>query len=154
MDSRQANLSHPSRGAWIETQNGRHQPESHQRRTPHGVRGLKRSFQFLSEFTIVSHPSRGAWIETLSGSCHHPREGGRTPHGVRGLKRYFRYAEHMGKGRTPHGVRGLKPQRDLGICQPYRQSHPSRGAWIEINPPKKRSNNHGSRTPHGVRGLK
>ena len=33
-------------------------------------------------------------------------------------------------GRTPHGVRGLK-HRTTGLKNTDKQSHPSRGAWIE-----------------------
>ena len=34
-------------------------------------------------------------------------------------------------GRTPHGVRGLKYTEDTTGTYTY-ESHPSRGAWIEI----------------------
>ena len=33
-------------------------------------------------------------------------------------------------------------------------SHPSRGAWIEIIPPRRVHPDIARRTPHGVRGLK
>ena len=56
-----------------------------ERRTPHGVRGLKSFFSVPLD-----------WMPS------------RTPHGVRGLK----YVKHRNSGssrrRTPHGVRGLK----------------------------------------------
>ena len=34
-------------------------------------------------------------------------------------------------GRTPHGVRGLK-YVGLHVAVRFSQSHPSRGAWIEM----------------------
>ena len=34
------------------------------------------------------------------------------------------------------------------------ESHPSRGAWIEIGVPPDTTSTVGGRTPHGVRGLK
>ena len=77
----------------------------------------------------------------------------RTPHGVRGLK-FERLDGIIGvAGRTPHGVRGLKFEtantpRDPG------QSHPSRGAWIEIDITRLLVDKRKGRTPHGVRGLK
>ena len=56
----------------------------------------------------------------------------RTPHGVRGLKFQGAYSLlDLSIGRTPHGVRGLK--YFVIVFQRIRQqSHPSRGAWIEI----------------------
>ena len=54
--------------------------------------------------------------------------------------------------RTPHGVRGLKSTWSH-VCVYAPQSHPSRGAWIEISSTKSQSYDSG-RTPHGVRGLK
>ena len=36
-----------------------------------------------------------------------------------------------GGGRTPHGVRGLKLEIHVAIVNTP-QSHPTRGAWIEI----------------------
>ena len=55
----------------------------------------------------------------------------RTPHGVRGLKCELIVLVFKIPGRTPHGVRGLKCQ-ESSPCYPLYQSHPSRGAWIEI----------------------
>ena len=58
----------------------------------------------------------------------------RTPHGVRGLK-YFRLSlARLRRCRTPHGVRGLKYSIRKRVDQRL-TSHPTRGAWIEINPP-------------------
>ena len=55
--------------------------------------------------------------------------------------------------RTPHGVRGLK--LNFCISRNYRpQSHPARGAWIEIISGGGRTVKGNGRTPHGVRGLK
>ena len=57
------------------------------------------------------------------------------------------------RSRTPHGVRGLK---SLGFHPfwPSETSHPSRGAWIEIQILNMIRNEASRRTPHGVRGLK
>ena len=57
---------------------------------------------------------------------------GRTPRGVRGLK--FQQAQETANkmhGRTPRGVRGLKCL-GVGAGVVHHESHPSRGAWIEI----------------------
>ena len=101
-------MSHPARGAWIET--GRKQlilqsllsrtppgvrglkrtqlPQAVVRtcRTPPGVRGLKHRYQVINLRYKQSHPARGAWIETEPGGSS-PSRFGRTPPGVRGLKR-------------------------------------------------------------------
>ena len=57
-----------------------------ERRTPHGVRGLK------------SEDQKG----------RNPNGRSRTPHGVRGLKYPGLSRPVLQAGRTPHGVRGLK----------------------------------------------
>ena len=102
---------------------------------------------------MESHPARGAWIE-ISGAGRAPyRASGRTPQGVRGLKSDF-FHPHRGNGRrTPQGVRGLKYQilRAMGDIA---QSHPARGAWIEIPYARRAKNTGACRTPQGVRGLK
>ena len=60
-----------------------------------------------------------------------PAVCGRTPHGVRGLKSDSFHDVVSAPRRTPHGVRGLKLQVGLDdLTNP--ESHPSRGAWIEI----------------------
>ena len=101
-------------------------------RTPHGVRGLKSKRNHLAQLLDrQSHPARGAWIEINYPSPHRSSTDGRTPHGVRGLK--WCYLPH-----TAHGHR----------------SHPARGAWIEIIPAPTRHPTTKGRTPHGVRGLK
>ena len=56
---------------------------------------------------------------------------GRTPQGVRGLKFPIAVCIAMFWSRTPQGVRGLK----LSIYHTIdreEESHPARGAWIEI----------------------
>ena len=101
-------------------------------RTPHGVRGLK-SQQFSGGRRTgdgrTPHGVRG-----LKCFLHDPgakRRYCRTPHGVRGLKLAYVVLIPHHLGRTPHGVRGLKYRlRRLHVAQT--QSHPSRGAWIEI----------------------
>ena len=55
--------------------------------------------------------------------------------------------------RTPHGVRGLK-FTIIGNLTADPESHPSRGAWIEIHCCAQLSARQAGRTPHGVRGLK
>ena len=128
--------------------------EVHSRsRTPHGVRGLKYQRVLRLFLTAGSHPSRGAWIEIPSPPPWSSRSG-RTPHGVRGLKSFAVKGMSRWDGRTPHGVRGLKSHRFWPKPKPNLrrtphgvrglkylsgrhydtaiQSHPSRGAWIEI----------------------
>ena len=56
----------------------------------------------------------------------------RTPHGVRGLKSGpCRSCVLTCPRRTPHGVRGLKSVR-IHHHLIVNESHPARGAWIEI----------------------
>ena len=145
--------SHPSRGAWIEIRGIWHSVSSRCCRTPRGVRGLKFCYIVSPGYAGESHPSRGAWIEIFSMAsrsapayCRTPRgvrglksppligadiPSRRTPRGVRGLKLPTCHHRCVGQSRTPRGVRGLKYQSenrkgDAG------QSHPSRGAWIEM----------------------
>ena len=40
-------------------------------RTPHGVRGLKYSNPSASALSYSSHPTRGAWIEILTPNAQH-----------------------------------------------------------------------------------
>ena len=63
VDTYGVDVSHPSRGAWIE------------------MRGL-----VAVTTPRQSHPSRGAWIEITSVARGTSAKVGRTPHGVRGLK--------------------------------------------------------------------
>ena len=55
--------------------------------------------------------------------------------------------------RTPRGVRGLKCHTAVNSKR-INVSHPSRGAWIEIELQAQTQLNTASRTPRGVRGLK
>ena len=55
--------------------------------------------------------------------------------------------------RTPHGVRGLK-SRAIRAEEVLAESHPARGAWIEIPLMIIIYTILTRRTPHGVRGLK
>ena len=55
--------------------------------------------------------------------------------------------------RTPRGVRGLKYQLVV-LVSVTQESHPSRGAWIEIRRVGGVGASAASRTPRGVRGLK
>ena len=120
--------SHPSRGAWIEIKTTNRVSSRIRGRTPHGVRGLK------------SDPHK--WMR-LAGS--------RTPHGVRGLKFHRRHDAIAKQRRTPHGVRGLKSWQGRQGHRVLPESHPSRGAWIEIK--TKASRNHGISGSHPSRGA-
>ena len=78
----------------------------------------------------------------------------RTPRGVRGLKLKRDVFHDAYARRTPRGVRGLKSGADGAPGLYQRQSHPSRGAWIEMTEFERDNSHHQSRTPRGVRGLK
>ena len=56
--------------------------------------------------------------------------------------------------RTPQGVRGLKYLMHTFWTTSAAQSHPARGAWIEIYESKYLGEGSLGRTPQGVRGLK
>ena len=56
-------------------------------------------------------------------------------------------------GRTPQGVRGLK-YLNLKLFLLILESHPARGAWIEMEIVENQSAIDYGRTPQGVRGLK
>ena len=74
----------------------------------------------------------------------------RTPQGVRGLKSNLIYAYcAKTRRRTPQGVRGLKYQR-LNELGRKNESHPARGAWIEIFDVHAADNTRGS---HPARGA-
>ena len=77
-------------------------------RTPQGVRGLKSICRFRSRIRCS-----------------------RTPQGVRGLKFRELILDKYKKSRTPQGVRGLKFIHAL-VQLNWHESHPARGAWIEI----------------------
>ena len=55
--------SHPAWGAWIEMDHAAAMKRIPQRRTPHGVRGLKLYQNNISAYVSESHPAWGAWIE-------------------------------------------------------------------------------------------
>ena len=123
-------MSHPTRGAWIETS----KIAVCKLRTvkSHPTRGawIETLIVVNPNFFIASHPTRGAWIETIirlskpSPTASHPTRGAwietsnkflniigylsRTPPGVRGLKRTLRMKTSEDLGCTPPGVRGLK----------------------------------------------
>ena len=100
-------------------------------RTPHGVRGLKLCGGITLYVHVMSHPSRGAWIEITTAPA---RTNTRTSsHPSRGA-----WIEIGNKSAWSAGAR----------------SHPSRGAWIEIGTAYGEGKNGVGRTPHGVRGLK
>ena len=124
-------MSHPARGAWIETHFALEAHHLLGGRTPRGVRGLKRLLTLFYCFALLSHPARGAWIETLPVRASADPPVRRTPRGVRGLKPFCFYSPpSASRSRTPRGVRGLKPL--VHHSPPVSQrSHPARGAWIE-----------------------
>ena len=99
-------MSHPARGAWIETILSTASLRN-ACRTPPGVRGLKL-------FLVLA---------VIANNC-------RTPPGVRGLKLYLSHQNHIQASRTPPGVRGLK-RYPATHPPPNHRSHPARGAWIE-----------------------
>ena len=78
---------------------------------------------------------------------------GRTPPGVRGLKFEVYRQEFADISRTPPGVRGLK-SLSTSITLKDNESHPTRGAWIEISDDFVPTARKCGRTPPGVRGLK
>ena len=57
-------VSHPARGAWIETEYKTALDKVYGGRTPLGVRGLKHIMPTTQNIQGASHPARGAWIET------------------------------------------------------------------------------------------
>src|ERR1019366_4416068 len=123
-------MSHPTRGAWIETKIESPEISEQRRRTPRGVRGLKRFVAVVVFEAEESHPTRGAWIETLPDGVSNTCRPCRTPRGVRGLKPVWRARPSCPGSRTPRGVRGLK--LDGGnVNTRIQKSHPTRGAWIE-----------------------
>ena len=79
-------VSHPARGAWIETFLSTSEKPKRVGRTPPGVRGLKRVNEQVDFFFVR-----------------------RTPPGVRGLKHALTVRlTDFDNRRTPPGVRGLK----------------------------------------------
>ena len=77
-------LSHPTRGAWIET-----------------------SLEMQNNKYALSHPTRGAWIETIMVRTYYAFT---LSHPTRGawIETYLGYFGSAIFGRTPPGVRGLK----------------------------------------------
>ena len=79
---------------------------------------------------------------------------GRTPRGVRGLKFVTSiFLDAGGPSRTPRGVRGLK-YKSIPEEFTYQESHPARGARIEMCAVLPYLSAGYCRTPRGVRGLK
>ena len=81
---------------------------------------------------IKSHPVRGAWIEIDVMQKMLANEQCRTPSGVRGLKSQKLCVDSRNNSRTPSGVRGLKFYMMYRFPLLPLQSHPVRGAWIEM----------------------
>ena len=81
------------------------------------------------------------------------RIGRRTPHGVRGLKCASRSRDT--EFHESHPARGAWIEIDYTDQYYLRySSHPARGAWIEMLQSRIVSMTSSRRTPHGVRGLK
>jgi len=101
--------SHPTRGAWIETND-----------------------RIIVNYILRSHPTRGAWIETCV--YFQSRNSGcrRTLRGVRGLKQNL--SQYVFRVYESHPTRGawietiLEGEIGLSVWP-----HPTRGAWIETN---------------------
>ena len=136
---------------------------------------MKSEYRILSSCLKESHPVRGAWIEILRLISIYYLQVCRTPSGVRGLKFDFFHCLCLLFCRTPSGVRGLKwqSQHTVRACRRRTpsgvrglkfidallgsktlQSHPVRGAWIEIPAELLVLLQNQGRTPSGVRGLK
>ena len=78
----------------------------------------------------------------------------RTSHEVRGLKSVeFSNRANSYESRTSHEVRGLKYD-EIKMLEKDRESHLTRGAWIEIRRQRLAGYTRCSRTSHEVRGLK
>ena len=100
--------------------------------------------------TVQSMLRSGRSVRILGCEVH---SRGRTPHGVRGLK--STQTRHVRRRHESHPSRGAWIEIPRTALTPYpTSSHPSRGAWIEINRPGRRCARAPGRTPHGVRGLK
>ena len=77
----------------------------------------------------------------------------RTPQGVRGLK--FHSDPLKPTRKESHPARGAWIEIIQYAYQGFaKQSHPARGAWIEIGTLTDEINSVSGRTPQGVRGLK
>ena len=128
-------MSHPTRGAWIETAKFHKYQFNPESRTPHGVRGLKQAV-IASISTPPSrrtpHGVRGLKQKMLADEQQTCTS--RTPHGVRGLKLKRLIESGRLLSRTPHGVRGLKHLVKGSVFRDD-ESPPTRGAWIETDYP-------------------
>ena len=130
-DHARSRLSHPARGAWIEI------PRRQTARTAcarsHPARGawIEMHAAPFAHGCAVSHPARGAWIEMPPPAKAKNPAAGRTPQGVRGLKFHWDAEQRRNFRRTPQGVRGLKYVVAV-VAVVAMQSHPARGAWIEM----------------------
>ena len=76
----------------------------------------------------------------------------RSPHGERGLKWHEKIIGIQIDSRSPCGERGLKSVTQQHDYQ-LQESLPTRGAWIEISPPRPCLSAQSRRSPHGERGL-
>ena len=123
-------MSHPARGAWIETLVGAMVFLRLLRRTPPGVRGLKQKAVIVIPLRVRSHPARGAWIETAVTQLFDTIRGSHPARGAWIETLHPITSKPANLCRTPPGVRGLKRphlSRVVGLTG----SHPARGAWIE-----------------------
>ncbi len=123
-------MSRSTRAAWIETRTFSKLKTTHERRGPHGPRGLKPARMPKTIMIFGSRSTRAAWIETRITSTSDTLRPCRGPHGPRGLKRNGPFGRCLDECRGPHGPRGLKLQSIRRVCPVV------------------------GRGPHGPRGLK
>ena len=102
------------------------------RRTPRGVRGLK--YFSLAQSRLQDQGGTTSGVRGLKSFFVRQtrlQDTRRTPRGVRGLKSRSGGGGRFVPCRTPRGVRGLKYGRPRQYHL-WAKSHPSRGAWIEM----------------------
>ena len=102
-------------------------------RTPRWVRGLKFESAELNERVKSGRTPR--WVRGLKCCIwfhQNEMQQRRTPRWVRGLKYKGQNPQPVHQGRTPRWVRGLKSRSSIKIYQKLK-SHPTMGAWIEID---------------------
>ena len=168
-------LSHPTMGAWIEIEVKRYiwykgkgrtprwvrglkscshsQKNPGPRRTPRWVRGLKSWCTSPADHTPWSHPTMGAWIEIQHCIKRCNRDVVAPHDGCVDWNCLSLWMKQYPPCRTPRWVRGLKYL--VGVySRMYFKSHPTMGAWIEIDNPQTLMCGTPRRTPRWVRGLK
>ena len=146
-------LSHLTRGAWIEILPGINPCSFPACRTSHEVRGLKYLHLLVKSAICRSHLTRGAWIEISELFRGFPNWIVAPHTRCVDWNAKMRTEAIKTARRTSHEVRGLKCNV-VFFPEVYVRSHLTRGAWIEMffdNAPIVMFT---SRTSHEVRGLK